>query len=217
VSIPNRFDIVQAVNAAHPQLIRTNTRATVAEFLWRAVAALSLADPNFGFLSKLPAENGVEIPGVGKVSIDAIAYRGEHNVVDIMGSAGDGPGKGSIYWGESDKRRPSSVWVQPVPFPGGEPVPPTEPPTQPPTPPSPGNTSDILKRIGELEQQLKALEDRISGAALDASDAKQIAVMLGEVMGRLRLQADPTLPDDQAISTNNVWGHAHRIKARIVS
>ena len=209
MSIPNRFDIVQAVNAAHPQLIKTNTRATATEFLWRVVAALSLADPGFGFLSKLPAENGVDIPDAGKVSIDAIAYRGENNVVDLIGSAGDGPGTGTIGWRETDERRPSSVWVKAVPFPGGQ----TEPP---PTPPPTGPT-DILKRIGEIEQQLKEQADRISGAALDASDARQMAEQAHDRMARLRLIPAPELPEEQAISTNNVWGHAHRIKARIVS
>lgn len=211
MSIPNRFDIVQQVHLAHPHLIQENTRKTITEFLWRVVARLAQADPRFGFLSKLPAENHVEIPGAGLVSIDAIAYQGEHNVVDIVSSAGDGPGNGGITWGETHERRPSNLWVQAVPFPGTP-----QPPQDPPDPPAPGDIAEITKRIRELEAEIKALEDKISGAALDSAEAMVLAKQaLDRVVG-LKLVAAPELPDSEAISTNQVWGHAHRLKARIV-
>lgn len=148
--VPNRFDVVQAVNAAHPHLIRENSTEAVREFLWRTVAALAAADPRFGFLSKLPAENGIDIPGAGRVSIDAIAYQGEHNVVDIISSAGDGPGTGGIGWGETHERRPSSVWVPAVPFPGAS-IPDPEP-----DPPASELLRQMLHALADAENALRA-------------------------------------------------------------
>lgn len=186
MAIPNRFDIVQAVNAAHPQLIRTNTRATATEFLWRVVTALAAEDPRFGFLSKLPAENHVEIPGAGLVSIDAISYQGEYNVIDIIGSAGDGPGSGAIGWSETDQRRATSIWIAAVPFPGA------------PTPPSggtpPDSPTDLLERIGKAEAKLKALEEKISGAALDSAEALVLAQQTSDKLHSLRVKGTIDLP-----------------------
>jgi hypothetical protein len=122
VSIPDRKDVLDAINAEFPHLIAMNTPATVKEFYWRGGWALFQADPKFGFLSKSAGENGHDINGQ-RVSVDAFAYKGSDEVVDAIGSAGDGPGTGSVTWG-IDERRPSNVWVQPTPFPGSVVVPP---------------------------------------------------------------------------------------------
>jgi hypothetical protein len=85
-------------------------------------------------------------------------------------------------------------------------------PTPTPTPPAPpSGTAEILKRIGEVERDLKALQDKVSDAALDALIARRVNARIVA----LRLVGDPNLPDEQAVSTNSVWGHAHRFKARI--
>jgi len=118
VEIPNLFRVVKAVSDAHPHLIATNTRETIKELYWRVTVALHQADPKFGMLTKTPPENGQEIGG-HFVAMDAVAYKGAEPVVDIFGSAGDGPGTGSIGWGEDEHRRESNKWLAPPQFVGG--------------------------------------------------------------------------------------------------
>lgn len=187
MSIPNRFDIVQQVHLANPHLIQENTRKTITEFLWRVVAKLAQADPRFGFLSKSPGENGTEIPGVGRVALDALCYQGEHPSVDIVVAAGDGPGSGGIGWSEDPHRRTSNLWVQAVPFPG-TPQPP------PPDPPAPGDIAEITKRIRELEAEIKALDDKISGAALDSAEAMVLAKQALDRVTGLRTKGTINVP-----------------------
>jgi hypothetical protein len=118
MSIPNRFDIVKDVDAAHAHLLQTNDGASIKEFYWRAAWALHRADRKFGMLRKVVPEKGHEIPGAGYVAVDAVCYDGEHNIVDIIQAAGDHPRRGYATWGEDDRRRPTAVWVQPPPYPG---------------------------------------------------------------------------------------------------
>jgi hypothetical protein len=121
MSIPNLLHVLQQVDRDHPDLIRQNTHDSVREFYWRAGWALHQADPNFGFLSKSAGENGQVING-HRVAVDSFAYKGSDQIVDAIQAAGDGPGTGGIAWGV-DERRPSNVWVQPVPFAGDAPGP----------------------------------------------------------------------------------------------
>lgn len=123
VSIPNKREIVERVDREHPHLLRQNTKATCTEFLWRAVDALHDEDENFGLLTKSQGENHTIIAG-HRVAVDAVAYKGSDEVVDIMRGAGDGPGTGGVAWGV-DERRPSNQWLDPPPFEGG--TEPTEP------------------------------------------------------------------------------------------
>lgn len=145
MSIPNRFDIVEQVDREHPHLIQQNSRETITEFMWRVGAALHAADPGFGFVGKSAGENHIVIDGQ-RVSVDAFTYRrGDvtvDRVVDILKSAGDGPGHGGIMWNE-DGRRPSNEWVQPTPFPGTKPPPKPDPDPEPP----PDTALAMLQRI----------------------------------------------------------------------
>jgi hypothetical protein len=207
MSIPNREDIVQAVSAAHPHLIQQNTRESITELLWRTVSALAQADARFGFLSKSPGENHVEIPGAGLVAIDAVAFQGEHNVVDIFRSAGDGPGTGSVGWGETDERRDSNLWVKAVPFvqdlPNGDP------------------NGDTSKRLEALEQALKQVQAESAEAARLAGQARAQAAVAQKSaedanarIGKLRVVANPDGAD--AISTNTSFGHSHQVRAKVI-
>jgi hypothetical protein len=154
VSIPNLSYVVRAVSDAHPHLISQNTAETVKELYWRCVWALHKEDPNFGFLSKNAGENHHVIAG-HRVAVDAVAYRGSDEVVDFIGSAGDGPGTGSIGWG-IDERRPSNLWIQPVAYPG-EAVP--IPGPVPPIPgPQPAPDTELAKRVHDLTRRVERME-----------------------------------------------------------
>ena len=115
VSIPNDFAVVKRVHDAHPHLVAQNSKASIKEFYWRAAWALHQHDARWGMLSKSEGENHQVIEGV-RVSVDAVAYKDEEPVVDILSSAGDGPGTGRITWGVDEDRRESNRWVQPPPF-----------------------------------------------------------------------------------------------------
>lgn len=115
MSIPDDFAIVQRIDEEHPHLVATNSKDTIREFYWRAAWALHQHDANWGMLSKSEGERHQMIEGL-RVSVDAVAYKGEKPIVDILGSAGDGPGTGRITWGIDEHRRDSNLWVQPPPF-----------------------------------------------------------------------------------------------------
>jgi hypothetical protein len=211
-TIPNHFHVVQAMNRAYPDLIAANTMDTVKEFMWRTVWALYLHDAHWGFLSKSPAEHGMELAGVGRVSVDAIAYKGAEPVVDILSSAGDGPGTGGITWGVDEHRRPSNLWMQPVPFPNG--APPPDPPDVPPVPPGqPTPTRDefnALKRYaeslaGHLQRVEKTADDAWAGAdeaLVKAKRALAVANSVSVILGKLKIKG----------STSRAYGHAHTIE-----
>ena len=92
----------------------------------------------------------------------------------------------------------------------GEPSqPPATPPTQPPA-------FDTEARFLALEADVRKARDMASGAYARSDSNAEAIELLADRVGRLRLKADASLPDDLAVSTNSVWGHAHRIKARIV-
>lgn len=123
---PDHSHIIRQVNDAFPHLLQTNTRDTCREFLWRCTWALHQADKRWGFLSKTEGENHVTIPDVGRVAIDAVTYRDWDGAVDIIANNSNPPEAGRPFWDVVGKR-PSSVWVQPVPF-GGSGEPPTPEP-----------------------------------------------------------------------------------------
>jgi hypothetical protein len=162
--VPDHFAIVERVDRAHPQLIAQNTRESVTEFMRIVVPELAKVDPNWGYLSKSTGENGIEIPGFGRVSIDAVAYRGVRTIVDIISSAGDGPGTGRIGWGPTDERRDSNLWV-PVA-------------TSPPPPPPPAG-DDLRGLLEELR------------AELDAAYQEQTVVVL-RALAELRAELEAT-------------------------
>lgn len=158
VSIPNRFDIVQAVDRAHPHLVQQNTRETCTEFYWRVTNALHEADPKFGMLTKDPGENHVVIEGQ-RVSIDAVAYDGVEPIVDILSSAGDGPGKGGITWGIEPHRRAHNKWLKPIPFKAG------------------GGTGGGGQQPSEIEKLAKALAEVRSIAIQAQAEAASARVL----------------------------------------
>ncbi len=144
VSIPDLSHIVEQLDREHPHLLEQNTRETATEFLWRAATALAAEDPKFGLLTKDPSRGENHILILGKpYSIDALAYQGSDQVVDLMRSAGDGPGTGGVSWGLDD-RNPWNVWAPVPPFGGVTPQPPEPPP---PTEPLP---ADALARVEAL-------------------------------------------------------------------
>jgi hypothetical protein len=172
VQIPDHFLALKAVSDAHPELLAENSRASMTELLWRVAAALNAVDPNWGLLSKSPGENHTEIGGL-LVAVDALAYGTSDEIVDIFGSAYDGPGKGSLTW-HVDERRPSNKWVTPPPFPGTPvPVPvPTPTPTPVPAPvPQPPAVDQVLRdaviELGRVMQDLNAGQAVLAAAVND--------------------------------------------------
>jgi hypothetical protein len=133
--------IVQKVDATHPQLLRTNTHATDAEFLYRCCQALNAPGETWGLLSKSgganDGENGYLWPNGVKTSHDAICKQQTGERVDIIGGAGDG-NPASPSWGEVPRHewRASNVYVplSAVPAPGA--TDPGKPPPPPPPPPT---------------------------------------------------------------------------------
>ena len=115
VSLPDHFPVVQAIDAAHPQLLQRNTRTTVAEFYWRAARALHQRDPEWGMLRRDEDDDHHIVEGV-RVSIDCVAHRSAKRIVDFLQSAGDGPGTGRLTWSVSARPLDPQRWVQPPPF-----------------------------------------------------------------------------------------------------
>lgn len=160
MSLPNHFAIVERVNAAHPHLLAVNSRDTIRELYWRIAWALHQHDPNWGMLTKSEAENHQVIEGL-RVSCDAIAYKGAVPIVDIIGSAGDGPGTGRITWGVDQHRRESNLWVAPPPFRGAQPAaPPTAHPPQ--GTADPAEIDRLREVVHGLRSEIAALHARIS-------------------------------------------------------
>ncbi len=163
--IPDHFDTVQAVSAAHPHLLEQNTRETMTELLWRIITALRQRDARWGLLSKSAGENHTVIAGQ-RVGVDSLAYGDADEIVDIFKAAHDGPGTGGLTWALDD-RRPSNVRVVVPPYPSGQPQEPgpTDPPpvTPPPTIPGTALTAVHAKLdaiLAQLNQPLK-LEARL--------------------------------------------------------
>jgi hypothetical protein len=161
VSIPDHSHIARAVSDAQPHLLRENSKASITELLWRTVSALADHDPNWGFLTKSDGENHTVIEG-HRVAVDAVAYRGQVPVVDLFGSAGDGPGTGRLTWGVDPHRRATNLWLAAIPFPGSVPPPP-------PPPPPPADDLEALRR------ELREVSGRALAALVAAEDAQKRA------------------------------------------
>jgi hypothetical protein len=154
MEIPNDFAIVQRINEEYPHLIAKNTPETIKEFYWRVIWALHQKDPRWGMLSKSAGENGQVIEGI-RVSVDAIAYKDQTPIVDILKSAGDGPGTGGITWGVDPHRRDTNLWVQPLPFPTHE------EPEEPGEPGEPEEPSNVEHRVATLESEVRQLRSQL--------------------------------------------------------
>jgi hypothetical protein len=130
---PDHSWVVRQIHDAHPHLLARNDDDAVLEFYWRAAWALHQADPRWGMLSKSAAETGHDVPGVGRVAHDAVAWKDAVPVVDIITGAvapkrPDGTrAPASPTWQVVQERRESNKWLRPVPF--RVLVPPTDPPT----------------------------------------------------------------------------------------
>jgi hypothetical protein len=172
VQIPDHFDTLLAVSAAHPHLLAENSRASMTELLWRAAYALQSRDPNWGLLSKSAGENHTEIPGAGRVAVDALAYGASDEIVDIFRAAYDGPGTGGLTW-SIDHRRPSNVRVS-VPAPPGVVPKPTEPPP-PPAPQPPPVDSGLRTALELIFAQLANLGRRVEGLEGAATRSNALA------------------------------------------
>jgi hypothetical protein len=158
MSIPNDAAIVWGIDRAFPHLLERNDLASVREFTWRAARALHEHDPKWGMLSKSAGENGQDIPVVGRVAVDALAYLGEVPSVDIVLDAGSGEPTRPA-WGIDEHRRPSNLWIAPPPFADASaPVtPPVTPPVVPPvTPPA---ADPLAARVEVLARAVDLLED----------------------------------------------------------
>jgi hypothetical protein len=126
VSIPDDSRIVHAVNAAHPHLLEKNDHDSVREFYWRAAWALHQHDPRWGMLGKEGGGTHQVIAGL-KVAEDAIAYKDETPIVDIIVGANNPPHRATVAWQVDPRRRDSDKWVKPPQFPGAKPVDPIKP------------------------------------------------------------------------------------------
>ena len=176
VSIPNLSRVVQGISNNHPHLLAANTKESMTELLWRVAYELhTFHDEKFGLLSKSPGENGVEIPGAGRVAVDALAYQGSDEIVDIFRAAHDGVDSegetlGAITW-NVDERRPSNQWVKPPRFAGSQPRPDPVPMPGPDPRPVPNPTPDptpapgVLGEIDDVEENQLALIAAVSHLA----------------------------------------------------
>lgn len=204
VSTPNHIEIVRAVDAAFPHLLRLNTIAAVGEFTERAVLALHAFDPGFGLLSKQPGEKQYHWH-----AIDATIYQPTQQVIDIIGNAGarddgDLTAVGTPAWIEQLKR-PGNNWIPPIPVGGG--VPPVRPPTQPPAPPVDDHAPLVaqLAVLGGIVSQLRA-----------------VVVELAEEVEALKTTPAPTFDLGAALAGYEVTGktsvsgwHQHSVKLGI--
>lgn len=125
VSTPNHLEVVQAVNAAFPHLLETNTNESCGQFTERVALALRDVDPDFGLVSKSGAEK--QYRGHG---IDSLKHR-NGQVIDIIGAAGaktDGENRvGTPVWSEVPSRDGNN-WMAPMAV-EGETLPPAPGPT----------------------------------------------------------------------------------------
>lgn len=120
--------IAQQVGNQRPDLLRTNTFASCAEFCRLVALAINAAMPGTqaGLLSKSEGEQGYTWPNGVRTSHDVVAFP-DGRRADILGNASDGEiangGKGgaaSVIWDDipPNKWRPSNVWT-PVESVGG--------------------------------------------------------------------------------------------------
>ena len=206
--------VMDAVDAQYPHLLRANTHATDAEFLYRAVQALG---PSWRLLSKSGGENGFTWPNGVRTSHDAICQVNgtEQKVqcVDVITAAGSGsPTHPS--WGDipPSNWRPSNLPVKlsDVPAPGGTAPPTNPPPANPPTNPAPVvNLQPVLDQIAALKAQIEALRafiETVKGdvavAGQKADDARSASVdaknAAGDAIGRIdRAHQDVLVVIDQ--------------------
>lgn len=88
-------------------------------------------------------------------------------------------------------------------------------PSEPPDEPQEPQSTDWEARWAALEQRVQEAVQTAGGAYERAGQAVDLTALLAERIGRLKLVPAPELPDEDAVSTNSVGWHAHRIKARI--
>lgn len=185
VSIPNLSRVVNGISAEHPHLLAANNRESMTELLWRIADELyRFHDERFGLLSKSAGENGTVIAGI-RVGVDALAYQGSDECVDIFGSVGDGAGKGSLTW-DVKPRRESNTWVKP-PARIGIPVP-NLPPPGPPDPQQEDEDPDVMQIVPILLRIAAATE--ATAARLESLEAA-INDKSNQVVGKIdELQRD---------------------------
>lgn len=168
---PNHFATVRAINEQFPHLLKTNTRDTVREFIWRATWALHQRDPKWGFLTKTEGENHFVIKG-HRVAVDAVTYQGWDGIVDIVSNNSAAPEPGGVSWGE-DVKRPSSEWLQPFPFDSetgnGDDT------QNPPPPPPPDN--DLDEVLADIAHRLTSIETLLALAPTAVDFGKVAAEM----------------------------------------
>jgi hypothetical protein len=155
---PDHWWVVRQIHQEHPHLLQRNDDAAVLEFYWRAAWALHQADPRWGMLSKSDGEAGHDVPGVGRVAHDAVAFKDAVPIVDIIAGAladkrpdGTRP-PASPTWQVVQERREKNEWRRPPPF--RVLVPPTDPPTDPPT------TVDLAPLRAEIAALRELVETR---------------------------------------------------------
>jgi hypothetical protein len=189
---PNRLDVVKNVDRLNPALLRENSKASATAFRQLVAATLYRQDGNWGELTKRPGENQSHD---GR-AVDAVIYRPEMQVVDIISDAGSG--KPTVpAWSET-VRRQGNDWAVPsliVPVVFQPPVEP-EPPVVTPPPVDP--------RIEQLqgEQRLTARLLADVALALDRAVARIAALEKAEY----RVQGQ----------TSRWIGHAHSVDLPVV-
>ena len=142
MTTPNDFDIVQQVNNEHPELLQTNTLATVQQFMSLLGPRLAERHVQWGYLSKTPAEKHITINGVD-VAVDAFIYLATQEVFDVISNGADPAyGPGVPCWSGPQEKRDENNWVQIA--------------EAPPTP-----DSDLEERVTTLESTVASQDVRI--------------------------------------------------------
>jgi hypothetical protein len=192
---PDHSAIVAALHREHPALLTENSVESAARFTRLAALRLNAHDPEWGLLTKTPGEKNVD-----GFAIDAVIYRKTQQVVDIIGSAGDGPGTGYLTWGFQPKRD-FNHWAQPTPV--------EDTPTPTPTPtPVPECKCDALQaqldaqafKIAAQDAEIAALKNRIT--AITERPAPEFELVSDK--------------DGVEFTTGRSFAHSHSIRLRLV-
>lgn len=166
MATPNDFDIVQQVNNERPELLQANTLATVTEFMSLLGPRLAERHPQWGYLSKTPAEKHITINGVD-VAVDAFIYLSTQEVFDVISNGADPAyGPGVPCWNGPQEKREGNNWVQIAAAP-------------------PAPDSDLEERVTELEARVTDLEATV----LDQAD--QLGVMKVQIANLESFVAQP--------------------------
>ena len=158
MSVPNLQAVVQAVRASQPWPFRS--KAQLCAYSHAVIVALHAANPSFGKLKKIPAQNHCVDPSGEFGAVDVALFLPTGQVVDFISSAGFEPDltlpepPNAVTWGIGPEGEYGpDDWFAPG---GAQPDPPPVPP------------SDLEARVAELERLIARKADIVRVEAINA-------------------------------------------------